>query len=1215
MLKAIELVGFKSFADKSRFEFPQGITVIVGPNGSGKSNVVDALKWVLGEQSAKSLRGKDMTDVIFKGTSGEGGRKPANSAEATVILDNSARQLPFDTDEVHITRRVYRSGEGEYQINRETCRLKDIKNLFRGTGVGTDAYSLIEQGKVDQLLQASANDRRAIFEEAAGISRFKAKKIESERRLLRVEQNLVRLADIVEEVGSRYRSVKAQASKAVRYKEYSDRMRVLRTYVGSLDYSRLNESLQQISGERTQLQEHLQNVQLQLEKNQKLESELLSQISQRSEVAEEKQNSFNQFVQNISNLESIVSSNEARKLDLTERIEGQSQHLEKLLSRQNETIQRVEEHAKEFEKAELEFDATKSGLQATLTSKQEISDSLEQLTSAIAEKQSEIDAHSQKLNASEKKRESENAKRESEIKAIGKCNETLGDLQSKINEAKSQFSRLNETIANLQNQAESKDTSLKQTRQQLEDATARFESAKIDLEDNLRKQVGMSQRADVIQELEERLEGVNVGVKKLLSDAQQATNGPLSEIIGMVADLLQVNVQHAALVDLALGEATQFIVVDGDNLIDAIAQGEVLVKGRTGILSVGAPCTLNAEITDALLGHSGVIGRLDSLVQVTEGAHKATLELLLSGTWVVRDLTTALDLFDNGGHRVRFVTLNNQIIESDGTILIGPRDSSSGLISRRSELRALQRELHDLETTIANAQQRLEITEQEKKTLDEQFQETLSEQTEISSQIADETAKLEAVKQQLEIYESQFEQNTNELSQIEAGLKATDAEISSLDAMIAECTEAISNATRIVTSNKEESVVLSKALNEQELEITSLKVKLAKCEQQLDDWGERQNQSTGELTSIKQDIEKVNYELSTARNGVETAERQIAESQSELEVLCQQRDELKNDLDLQSQQRRELDQQRQQYSEQINQSRSELDRVQSRFHQAEIQQRQWKLELDQLCTRILDDYGIEISSVTTTEPEDLPGDRKEIDETIEQLRRKISNIGAVNMDAVNELEELEQRFNHLNSQYEDMVSAKDSLERLIHRINGECRKLYVDTLDTIRTNFQELFRKTFGGGRADIILEEGVDPLEAGVELIATPPGKTSFNNSLLSGGEKAMTAVALLMSIFQFRPSPFCVLDEVDAPFDEANIGRFLDVLKSFLSWTKFVIVTHSKKTMTAADTLYGVTMQESGVSHRVSVRFEDVSEDGAISPGASERSTGDDDTQRGVA
>ena len=1215
MLKAIELVGFKSFADKSRFEFPQGITVIVGPNGSGKSNVVDALKWVLGEQSAKSLRGKDMTDVIFKGTSGEGGRKPANAAEATVILDNSARQLPFDTDEVHITRRVYRSGEGEYQINRESCRLKDIKNLFRGTGVGTDAYSLIEQGKVDQLLQASANDRRAIFEEAAGISRFKAKKIESERRLLRVEHNLVRLADIVEEVGSRYRSVKAQASKAVRYKEYSDRMRVLRTYVGSLDYSRLNESLQQISGERTQLQEHLQNVELQLEKNQKLESELLSQISQRSEAAEEKQSSYNQFVQSISSLESIVSSNEARKLDLTERIEGQSQHLAKLLTRQNATIQRVEEHAKEFEKAELEFDATKSRLQSTLTSKQEISDSLNQLKSAIAEKQAEIDAHSQKLNKSEKKRESENAKRESEIKAIGKCKETLGDLQSKINEAKSQFSKLNETITNLQNQAESKDTSLKQTRQQLEDATARFESAKINLEDNLRKQVGMSQRADVIQELEERLEGVNVGVKKLLSDAQQATNGPLSEIIGMVADLLQVNVQHAALVDLALGEATQFIVVDGDNLVDAIAQDEVIVKGRTGILSVGAPCTLNAEITDELSVHSGVIGRLDSLVQVTEGAHKATLELLLSGTWVVRDLTTALDLFDSGGHRVRFVTLNNQIIESDGTILIGPRDSSSGLISRRSELRALQRELHDLETTISNAQRQLDITEQEKKTLDEQFQETLSEQTEISAQIADETAKLEAVKQQLQIYESQFEQNSNELNQIEAGLKATDGEINSLDEMIAECTQAISNASGTVASNNEESDVLSKTLIEQELEITSLKVKLAKCEQQLDDWGERQNQSTGELTSIKQDIEKINYELSTARDGVETAERQIAESRSKLDVLCQQRDELKNELDLQSQQRRELDQQRQQYSEQINQSRSELDKVQSRFHQAEIQQRQWKLELDQLCTRILDDYGIEISSVTTTEPEELPEDRKEIDETIEQLRRKISNIGAVNMDAVNELEELEQRFNHLNSQYEDMVSAKGSLERLIHRINGECRKLYVDTLDTIRTNFQELFRKTFGGGRADIILEEGVDPLEAGVELVATPPGKTSFNNSLLSGGEKAMTAVALLMAIFQFRPSPFCVLDEVDAPFDEANIGRFLDVLKSFLSWTKFVIVTHSKKTMTAADTLYGVTMQESGVSHRVSVRFEDVSEDGAISPGASERTTGDDDSQRGVA
>lgn len=1216
MLKAIELVGFKSFADKSRFEFPAGITVIVGPNGSGKSNVVDALKWVLGEQSAKSLRGKDMTDVIFKGTSGDGGRKPANSAEATVVLDNTARHLPFDTDEVNITRRVYRSGEGEYLINRETCRLKDIKNLFRGTGVGTDAYSLIEQGKVDQLLQASANERRAIFEEAAGISRFKAKKIESERRLARVEQNLIRLADIVEEVGSRYRSVKAQASKAVRYKEYSDRMRLLRTYVGSLDFSRLNDSLQKVSGERTNLQQDLQNVQQELEKNQKLESEILAQISQGSELTEQGQASFNEFVQKISNLESIVSSNESRKLDLSERIDVQSQYVEKLRARQQETNQRFEEQAKEFEKAELEFDETRQQLETISKNKEEVSEALTQLTEQINRQQDDAESFNLKLNSSEKKRESENAKRQGEIKSLKKCREIHDDLNTKIGGAKTQFDHLSELIAELQRKAETKDTTLKKTRQELDNAIAEFEAAKRELEDNYRKQVGMSQRADVIQELEKRLEGVNVGVKHLLNQAKQTSSGPLNEIIGMVADLLQVNVQHASLVDLALGEVTQYVVVNGNELIDAVAKNEVVVKGRTGFISVGAPCTLNASVTNSLEGQSGVIGRLDSLVQVIDGPHRQTLERMLSGTWVVRDLAAALDLFDQCGEKVRFVTLDSQIIESDGTVLIGPRDSSSGLISRRSELRALQRDLHQLEASIESCQKSLETTEVNKNTLDNQFQEILSEQTELSAQIAEESVKLEAVKQQVEIYQNQFEENANELKQVESSLASTDEEIQSLDSIIADCIEAITAAKSQIEQNKEKSAGLTKSIADSELEITSLKVKLAKSEQQLDDWGERQKQSSTELQSISQDIEKATLEITNAQEGNKAAEQLITESKTQLNTLCEQRDLLKTELDQHSQQRKELDLQRQQYSENINRARAELDKVQSEFHQAEIQQRQWKLELDQLCTRLLDDYGIEVSTVEVQKPDDLPEDRPAIDEEIEGLRRKISNIGAVNMDAVNELEELEERFNHLNSQYEDMVSAKESLERLIHRINGECRKLYVDTLDTIRTNFQELFRKTFGGGQADIILEEGVDPLEAGVELIATPPGKTSFNNSLLSGGEKAMTAVALLMSIFQFRPSPFCVLDEVDAPFDEANIGRFLDVLKGFLSWTKFVIVTHSKKTMTAADTLYGVTMQESGVSHRVSVRFEDVSEDGSIAKDANERGTsGDDDSQRGVA
>jgi chromosome segregation protein len=1221
MLKAIELVGFKSFADKCSFEFPPGITVIVGPNGSGKSNVVDALKWVLGEQSPKSLRGKDMTDVIFKGTSGPNGRRPANSAEATVILENRTRHLPFDTDEVHITRRVYRSGESEYLLNRETCRLKDIKNLFRGTGVGTDAYSLIEQGKVDQLLQASATDRRMIFEEAAGISRFKAKKIESERRLARVENNLVRLADIVEEVGNRYRSVKAQASKAVRYKEYNDRMRILRTYVGSIDWKRLSGDLQNVSLQRKNLQSEIQSLQQTLEKNQKQESALLEQISQQSEYSEKSQSSYNDLVQKISSLESIVSANTSRKADLQERIDLQNDQLKKLRTRQLECENRLKNNTAEFEKAELDFGDTKQQLEKQLDDQTELTQSIEQINASIAEHQAALDLRIQELNSAEKKRESENAKRESEIRSIAKLTDSLRDANELIEKTNAIQSDLTESAAALEKRAESKDSTLTATRDELKRATQDHETAKNNLEDLFRKQVGMSQRADVIQEMEKRLEGVGAGVKRLLSEAREATSGPLSEIVGMVADLLRVNVQHASLVDLALGEITQFIVVDGDQLIDSIADGKTSVKGRTGIVKVGAPVTLNAAITDGLNGFAGVIGRLDSLVEVIDGPHQKTLENLLAGTWVVKDLSTALDLFDQISPRVRFVTLNNQILESDGTLLIGPRDANSGLISRRSELRALQRELTKVQADIEIAQIALAETEKNKLDLEQQFQQILSEQTELASQIAEQNAKLQGAKNQLELHQSQLNQIQAELSQVRETLGSTDASLAVLNSQISECDGTIEQLTNTLNTNKQRLTEQNESLAATQREITTLKVKLAKCEQQLDDWGERQQHANSELTSIRQDIDNIESELTGAQSATDMALQKIQEATLGIDALCQQRDSIKTELDGHSQHRKDLEQQRHQLTEIVGQTRGQLDKQQAGFHQAEIKERQWKLEIDQLHSRMLEDYGIDVSNASDQPPENLPESREEIDQEIDQLRRKISNIGAVNMDALNELEELEQRFNHLNSQYEDMVNAKESLERLIHRINGECRKLYVETLDIIRTNFQELFRKTFGGGKADIILEEGVDPLEAGVELIATPPGKTSFNNSLLSGGEKAMTAVALLMAIFQFRPSPFCVLDEVDAPFDEANIGRFLDVLKSFLSWTKFVIVTHSKKTMTAADTLYGVTMQESGVSTRVSVRFEDVSEGGHISAEATKKDTAtndtptDDQSQRGVA
>jgi chromosome segregation protein len=1213
MLKALELVGFKSFADKTRFEFPPGITVVVGPNGSGKSNIVDAIKWVLGEQSAKSLRGKDMADVIFKG-GGEGSRRMLNTAEATIVFDNAEGRLPVDAPEVHVTRRVYRSGEGEFLINRQPCRLKDIKDLFRGTGVGTDAYSLIEQGKVDQMLQASPKDRRAMFEEAAGISRFKAKKIEAQRRLDRVEQNLLRLSDIVDEVESRLRSVRSQATKARRYREHSDRLQQLRTHVGHSDWRQLALNLRQVEEQLAEYRNQTGELAAQEEAGEARALELDVELANSVESTRLAENRLARTREQIAVRQSSAHEGHVRLADLEENEQRHRQQLAAMTGRAGDVKGRLRATSDEVLNAEGAFAAIYEQVsiheKGMLAQAQEL-DSLRsdrerlrdesvaamravaQLGNRISSLQSQIDALSNAEARSRRRLAELDGGRSTCLADLQVAETSEAELLAAFEDQQTQLVAARQTATQIEKQ-------LDQDRERLAEIRQQHSASK--------------ERAAVLEELERNHEGLTTGVREILDLAQQVDGGPFAEVRGLVADLLQVGVDIAPIVDVALGDAAQHIALSGSRVLEEIQAGRLQPSSRVGFVRLDTADDGTAD--DPLLDHQpGVLGRLDRMVSAN-GSVGRLVRHLLGDTWLVESVTVGLALHAKYRGRARFVTEDGALVQRDGTLLIGPRSSASTIVSRRSELRACQDRLESLASEIETHQTQLgqlsgSVTQQA-----ELIENLDAGREQAGKLLAEQRMATEALRERCDQLGRQIETTQEELDAAVDERSIADQEIEQAIANLADRESAASNVDRQLLEVETQLEQRDAARENHAREATAAQVELAKGEQQLSALRAQMTQFQEDQRERAAAIDGVWKQLGQSLTRQQDTRLEILRSTSSLATLCLQRETLERQVTRQLTQQDSLTRQRSDLSQRLQQLRRQAQKADEQVHRLELSAGEFRHQQQTLAERLRDDYGIEVADLEQM-TDDETGQREAIDQEIAELRRKINNIGAVNMEALNELDDLEERFKSLSGQFQDLTQAKEALERIIVKINADSRRLFQDTLEAIRTNFQSLYRKAFGGGRADLVLEEGVDVLEAGIDIIATPPGKPSFNNSLLSGGEKALTAVSLLLAIFQYRPSPFCVLDEVDAPFDEANIGRFVDVLKSFLGWTKFVIVTHSKQTMTAATTLYGVTMQESGVSKRVSVSFEDVSEDGHISAEAIEREKQkpSDDDERGAA
>ncbi|MFN9985214.1 MAG: chromosome segregation protein SMC [Pirellula sp.] len=1244
MLKALELVGFKSFADRTRFDFPDGITVVVGPNGSGKSNVVDAVKWVLGAQSAKALRGAEMTDVIFKG-SAEGGRKPANSAEVVLVLDNRTRILTYDDDEVQVSRRVYRSGEGEYAINGRPCRLKDVRELFRGTGVGVDAYSLIEQGKVDRLLQSSAKDRRGIFEEAAGISRFKAKKAEAERRLGRVDQNMIRLRDIVDEVGKRLSTLKSQASKAQRYRERSSQLIVKRTQLGLLDARDIQKRIEGIGQQLATAATQRDGLQFQLETSE----------GEHREVSEQLAATQNQ----LQSIQDLIVGLQSEHIQATSELAGARERHSEWIEEQKGLLDRIETLERRVSMSEEEIQQRQADLQQIDRERQETEQAILLFESQFRQREKElIDLREslenqkgiaagvrQALSQTRYDAASHEAQHERIVQELQEGEQDILARETDIAARNAQIAVATAEVEQAQTEATAAETSKTAAKEKLAEVTDRERSSQQKLLEIQARIQGVRERLLVLSQLEDQFASAGRGGQQLMRSAQSlAEPNPsmasgVKSIRGLVADLITTDLHLAPLVDVALGTHADAIVLSDGQLVDWINEGRLQAEGRVTLLRLDRLPTRRTGEKIQLDGLRGVVGRADRLVRF-DSEHEPLVRALLGTTWFVETLSTALDLSHFRGAGLRFVTAECQLVDSDGSITIGSLQTGLGLVSRRSEMQAANEQIDHLQLTLEDERRQASAIAEEMVSAADAVQTADKKVYEAGRRLAAAEQRLHSLRDRMVTAQGELSNIQSVLNEKRTTLAAIQQSLEAFRNRILELETSETQHAESILALEADVRQLDTEIRESQNQLTDQRVDLARLEQRVDGMRVTLDQLLHDATERSTHVEQAKKLLATLAEKIRTAETSVAELQEriasanlQLSGVQQERTDIAASIELQQRTVAEK-------GKECDQLRRQLDKLLDRIaaHDEELQR--LERERSELISRYRDEYQVDLEhedalKVATTEKipsheddhgdntvhasdddQQNPGyappigdeanapvavlrieemDRNNIEAQLIQLRQEIASAGSVNMEALDELDELQSRYDKLAGHERDLIDAKSSLIKTMQKIDEDSQDLFLNTLETIRANFQTLYRKSFGGGSADIVLENPDDP-ESGIEIIATPPGKTTFSNSLLSGGEKALTAVALIMAFFQYRPSPFCILDEVDAPFDEANIGRFVTVLNEFLDTTKFIVVTHSKKTMTVANMIYGITMQESGVSRQVAVKFEEVNDQGEI-------------------
>lgn len=1181
-LEKIIINGFKSFADKTELQISHPITAIVGPNGCGKSNVVDALKWVLGNRSPKSLRSDQMADVIF---SGSGSRKPSGMAEVSLIF-SGVGNTDADQDELQISRRLFRSGESEYLINNKSARLKDIRELFMDTGIGVSAYSIIEQGQIAQLLKASAQDRRAIFEEAAGISKYKAHKNEALRKLDRTEQNLLRLADIVNEVQKQLRSVKLQAGKARNYLEYSTRLKELRVNYSLSEYDRIINQRQKKQASLVKWKDQF--------------SETAANVSRCDTAVSQLSNDLHETESQINRWDSTLISARSRIEQQTDRIGFLKNRIDELVDRKKNASQQVAkltEQTHQFSRQLGDCQKEQGEIQTLFEQRtaelREAEEMISQVNSRCAELKAQLEDEKsgiidivRRTAQLHNEIESLSSYRDNlagrKMRLSGKAQETETQLTGWLTEKAQQQAKLEDVRTVLGDLQESLDAK----RDEMEAIGDHRGRVLEEIATVKEERSAQTSELNVLSDMEAKRQGLNEAVREILSMKTEAR----SYIEGIVADVIVADPQYAQAVEAALEGMTDALLVNstGRFLQDHELQDALTNRIRVMCTDRIAPFKDQFDLS----GRNGVLGRLVEFVHY-DSQFSPVVWNLLGRVLLVESLEVAINLSAQLGPEYRYVTPTGQVFAGGCLLNVGIVGKNAGLISRKSRIQELEGEIETLNTQIQSNESVLEETEHKNEHLAGLCKELRTSIYEATTEKVDAESRLRVLDENIKRLKDEQPVISGEIGMLEE-------EIQQSVQKEHDSQQKLEELEQVNTDRNEQIEQLERLLEEaqrmqrgRDAELTEIKIYLGQVNEQQKSVRQRIASIQSQLHHSRMAIESARTEALASDDQIEQTERNILTAESCIAELYVEKEEAQRQSVQLHRTVAQLLQEKKQNEEDLRLYRSKQSEVEENSHKLEMELSQLQVKEEDLTQRVREELQIELAEAYQSfEQEDVDWDQ--VRDEIKTLRGKIERLGNVNVDAIDQMKDLEERYDFLASQVEDLNQSKIQLEQLIAKINKESLEKFRSTFEAIRENFQQIFRKLFGGGKADILLNDPEDILESGIEIIARPPGKEPRTISLLSGGEKTMTAIALLFSVFKSKPSPFCVLDEVDAALDEANNERFNLIVQEFQTLSQFIVITHSKRTMSIADVLYGITMQTQGVSKKISVQFDSVDNDG---------------------
>ena len=1180
-LKRLEMQGFKSFADKTVLEFMPGITTVIGPNGSGKSNISDSIRWVLGEQSIKSLRGTKSEDIIFAGTQN---RKSLGFAEASIVIDNTDGKLPIEFAEVVVTRRIFRNGESGYFINKAPCRLKDIQELFMDTGIGKDGYSIIGQGKIDDILSNKSEDRRNIFEEAAGIVKYRARKTESEKKLEQTKLNLLRINDILAEIEANIGPLKNQAEKAKKYLSLREELKSIEIglFIYNIDtykvkIEELVKDIDIINSQKEDEESRLSVLQ-NLKENLKTElEEIISKIEETQNLGFESEKKIEQINSDINVQKTKIENNNQNSDTYLKEIEELKKRNAEILEEKENRINKKDNLLANREKFVLELEEKENKLQ--------------ELTSKLSKEEVEIEEKKKQV---EKNTEAKYENREA-INTLEVNNENLNKRSKTVkNEIQETISKLDEKRmlkSDLLKTFNEKESKRNECQKRLEDIKVKREEANAKITEFDNKINNLTQEYRIkdskqkfLQEMEKEKEGYSRAVKSVLTQCEVDSN--LNKgVRGVLASLITVPEEYQLAVETVLGQTLQNIVTETEE--DAKKLIEYLRKNNLGRASFLPITSVKGKNLDKLItnGTQGVIGVASKLIK-TDKKYEEIISNLLGKTVIVNDMDTAIVIAKQNKYSFRIVTLKGDIINPSGAISGGSTtQKTNSIIGRTAQIKQLEKEIEKIQKEIEKITKEKEDYENSIESLLEEITSIEASSRETEIEYATEEQRLESIEETISSLETKLDKLKTETNEIVESIDKNKEEKAVIEQKNLELEQEITILNTAIQNFAEKNKENQKYIDDLNFDITNLKISVSSFDES--------------SNSLEEILSRIENELQTNMSKIENKKQQSKNLKVENEELTKTIEELKQNIEqikievsTRSETAQKLKQEKSNKNMAITKAETEIEEkykiieeIKNQANKLEVKKSKLDVELEQIINKMWEDY--EITPNTAGEFK-KPNNVAETTKEVKHLRDEIKNLGSINIDSIEEYKQTKERYDYMCEQRLDLENASSKLKKVIQDMTKIMKEQFEKQFNIINKNFGEVFKELFGGGKAELKLTDETDILNCGIEIEVQPPGKKLQNMMLLSGGERAFTAIALLFSILRINPAPFCVLDEIEAALDDVNVYKFADYLKKFTGETQFLVITHRKGTMEAADTVYGITMEESGISKLLSMKLE---------------------------